>query len=118
MENLFLLFNVQATLSGQTGMSVLLTGVGNQNDIIRGSAARQRQRLAVFRDVEGEDEVRFEISQLLWRAAVDRLAPNIGNAVAPINIEHCAAVGAPVERAVARLVDNFHNFTGRQIDDS
>src|ERR1700721_280277 len=60
----------------------------------------QEQLLAGTRPGEIEDGAVSEVCDLLGWAANERLAPDVGNAVLVVHVQHCFAIWRPAERGI------------------
>jgi hypothetical protein len=73
-----------------------LLEISNQHDIPRLCAAREHKLTAIRRHSKAEDAIGFEVGHLFRLAAVYGLTPDVGHAVARVNVRYGFAATCPL----------------------
>src|SRR2546428_12081664 len=86
-------------------MNLPLSEVGDEHDIARPGAARKGELFAVAREVERINQIGLESSQLFRLAPIERLHPDVTDAIALIGVGEPATVRHPPDGPSALMLD-------------
>src|SRR5687768_8095945 len=104
-------------LHERTRRKITLAGVRDQYHVSGNGPTRNDQLFSIARKIKHKNQIRFEVRQLSGRTAVYRLAPNIRDTIARVNVKNLTTVGGPVQKVVGRRnIDCLYSLTRIEIN--